>query len=371
MATDRGAASIQRVAALNLLLDDLYHGQRILARRGACRPTWCSATRNFRPEMQGLDLPYGTYVHICGTDIVRDADGRFLVLEDNARTPSGVSLRGREPPHDAARLPRPDATGCALRAIDSYGLQLIAALREVAPAAAVDPVRSCCCRPAVYNSAYLRARVPGPRDGRAAGRGARPRGRRTTGSTCAPSAASARVDVIYRRINDDFLDPEAFRPDSMLGVPGLMRAYRAGNVALANAVGTGVADDKAVYAYMPRIIRYYLGRGADPAECRDPYLPRGRRVSPTRSTISTELVVKPVGESGGYGITIGPARQPRPSWRNAARGCSPTRPTTSASPASSLSVAPTLVDGAVRAAARRSAALRGHRARRPGCCPAA
>ena len=132
----------------------------------------------------------------------------------------------------------------------------------------------------------------------------------------------APVDVIYRRINDDFLDPEAFRPDSMLGVPGLMRAYQAGNVALANAVGTGVADDKAVYAYMPRIIRYYLGEDADPAECRDPYLPRAGRRCATRSTISTELVVKPVGEAGGYGITIGPrasraelARMPRQAAR--------------------------------------------------------
>ena len=282
--------------------------------------------------MRGIDLPHGTYVNICGTDIVRDEHGAFLVLEDNARDAIRRQLRRREPAHDAARLsgsarrdrPAPDRR---LRA------KLIAALREVAPAGVDDP-RVVLLSPGTYNSAYFEhvflAREMGVplvegsdlvvEDDRVY--------MRTTGGL-------ARVDVIYRRIDDDYLDPEAFLPDSMLGVPGLMRAYRAGNVALANAVGTGVADDKAVYAYMPRIIRYYLGAGPDPAQRRDPHLPRaGRRLRYTLDHLD-----RAGGQAGRRGRRLRhhgrPARRAGRSSRMPRRSWWPTRPTTSASPASS------------------------------------
>ena len=257
---------------------------------------------NYRPLMRGVDLPHKTYVNICGTDLVRDERGTFLVLEDNARTPSGVSYVV-ENRHMMLRAFPDLLDDIGLRPIDNYGAKLIAALQEVAPARASDP-RVVLLSPGTYNSAYFEhvflARemgvplVEGPdlavEDDRVF--------MRTTGGP-------APVDVIYRRINDDYLDPEAFIAESMLGVPGLMRAYRAGNLALANAVGTGVADDKAVYAYMPRIIKYYLAE--------DPILPNVethicREPKALRYTLDhlDALVVKPVGEAGGYGITVGP-----------------------------------------------------------------
>ena len=292
---------VQRITALNLLLDDIYHEQRVL-RDGVIPPELILGNRNYRPLMRGVDLPHKTYVNICGTDLVRDERGTFLVLEDNARTPSGVSYVV-ENRHMMLRAFPDLLDDIGLRPIDNYGAKLIAALQEVAPARASDP-RVVLLSPGTYNSAYFEhvflARemgvplVEGPdlavEDDRVF--------MRTTGGP-------APVDVIYRRINDDYLDPEAFIAESMLGVPGLMRAYRAGNLALANAVGTGVADDKAVYAYMPRIIKYYLAE--------DPILPNVethicREPKALRYTLDhlDALVVKPVGEAGGYGITVGP-----------------------------------------------------------------
>src|SRR6516164_8273575 len=220
------------------------------------------SAEEWRHIERGIVLPHKTYVNICGTDIVRDERGTFLVLEDNARTPSGVSYVV-ETRHIMLRAFPDLLDDVSLREIDHYGARLIAALQEVAPAGVGDP-QVVLLSPGTYNSAYFEhvflAREMGVPlvegsdllvdDGRVF--------MRTT-------SGLSRVDVIYRRINDDYLDPEAFVPESMLGVPGLMRAYRAGNLALANAVGTGVADDKAVYAYMPRIIRYYLDQ--------DPILP--------------------------------------------------------------------------------------------------
>ena len=306
--------------------------------------------------MRGIDLPHKAYVNICGTDIVRDEKGTFLVLEDNARTPSGVSYVV-ENRHMMLRAFPDLLDDISLRPIDNYGARLIAALQEMAPAGIADP-QVVLLSPGTYNSAYFEhvflARemgvplVEGPdlvvEDERV--------WMRTTGGL-------ARVDVIYRRINDDYLDPEAFIPDSMLGVPGLMRAYRAGTVALANAIGTGVADDKAVYAYMPRIIRYYLGE--------DPILPMSRPISAasrkpcaTRSTILAELVVKPVGEAGGYGITVGPkASRAELDECRAKLVADPANYISQ--PCINLSVAPTLVDGAHRAAPCRSAAVCGDR----------
>ena len=332
---------IQRITAINLLLDDVYHDQHLL-RDGVVPAELILGNRNYRPLMRGIDLPHKTYVNICGTDIVRDERGTFLVLEDNARTPSGVSYVV-ENRHMMLRAFPDLLDDIGLRPIDNYGAKLIAALQEVAPAGVADP-QVVLLSPGTYNSAYFEhvflARemgvplVEGPDlvvdDDRVF--------MRTTGGL-------SRVDVIYRRINDDYLDPEAFVPESMLGVPGLMRAYRAGNVALANAVGTGVADDKAVYAYMPRIIRYYLGE--------DPILPNVethicREPKALRYTLDrlAELVVKPVGEAGGYGITVGP--------RASLQELDECRAKLDADPANyisqpcvNLSVAPTLIDGQI------------------------
>jgi uncharacterized circularly permuted ATP-grasp superfamily protein len=330
---------IQRITALNLLLDDIYHDQRVL-RDGVVPPELILGNRNYRPLMRGIDLPYKAYVNICGTDIVRNERGTFLVLEDNARTPSGVSYVV-ENRHMMLRAFPDLLDDIGLRPIDNYGAKLIAALQEVAPAGVADP-QVVLLSPGTYNSAYFEhvflARemgvplVEGPdllvEDDRVF--------MRTTGGLSG-------VDVIYRRINDDFLDPEAFIPESMLGVPGLMRAYRAGNVALANAVGTGVADDKAVYAYMPRIIRYYLDE--------DPILPNVethicREPKALRYTLDhlAELVVKPVGEAGGYGITVGPGASLRELDECRAKLVADPANYIS-QPCVNLSVAPTLVDG--------------------------
>ena len=242
---------IQRVAALNLFLHDVYHDQHVL-KDGIVPRALVLGNANYRPEMVGFDVPCGTYVHICGTDIVRDDAGRFMVLEDNGRTPSGVSyvVENRRIMQRAF----PDIVDVFIRPVEDYGLRLGHAMAEIAPAG-VDSPQVVLLSAGVYNSAYFEhvflARemgVPLVEGGDLVIENDRVYMKTTAGL--------APVHVIYRRINDDFIDPEVFRPDSLLGVPGLMRAYRKGNVSLANAVGTGVCDDKAVYAYLPRLIRY-------------------------------------------------------------------------------------------------------------------
>jgi len=332
---------VQRITAINLLLDDIYHDQHVLA-DGVVPRDLILGNPNYRPEMCGLDVPHKAYVNICGTDIVRDEKGAFFVLEDNARTPSGVSYVV-ENRHMMLRAFPDLLDDIGLRGIDNYGARLVAALQEMAPPGIGDP-QIVLLSPGTYNSAYFEhvflARemgvplVEGPdlvvEDERVS--------MRTTGGL-------ARVDVIYRRINDDFLDPEAFNRDSMLGVRGLMRAYRAGNVALANAIGTGVADDKAVYAYMPRLIRYYLGEDAIlqnvPTNiCREP--------EALRYTLDhlAELVVKPVGEAGGYGITVGPTAT-RAELADCRKKLLADPANYISQPCVNLSVAPTLVDGGI------------------------
>ena len=298
---------------------------------------------NYRPEMEGFPVRFGTYVHICGTDIVRDQHGAFLVLEDNARTPSGVSyvVENRH------LMPRafPDLmAGIRLRPVDDYGRRLREAMAEIAPEGVADP-QVVLLSPGIYNSAYFEhvflAREMGVplvegadlvvEDDRV--------WMRTTGGL-------RPVHTIYRRIGDDFLDPTVFRPDSMLGVPGLIGAWRRGNVTLANAVGTGVADDKAVYAYMPRIIRYYLGEDAILPNVETHICREAEGLAYTLAHLD-ELVVKPVGESGGYGITIGP-RASRAELE-AARAALLADPANWISqPMIALSVAPTLTDAGIR-----------------------
>lgn len=293
---------VQRVAAINHLLHDIYHDQKIL-KDGVIPKDLILGNENFRPEMCGLEVPLGTYVHIDGTDLVRGDDGRLLVLEDNGRTPSGVSyvvenrhLMQRSFPDLMANI--------GIRPVSDYGEKLHSALIDVAPEGVPEP-QVVLLSPGTYNSAYFEhiflAREMGVPlvEGRDLVVESDDRVYMRTIGGLEP------VHVIYRRINDDFLDPEAFNPSSMLGVPGLMRAYRKGNVALANAIGTGVADDKAVYAYMPRVIKYYLDQDPvlDNVEthiCREP-----EGLAYTLDNLD-KLVVKPVGESGGYGITVGP-----------------------------------------------------------------
>ena len=295
--------------------------------------------------MRGLAVPHKAYVNICGTDIVRGDDGVFRVLEDNARTPSGVSyvIENR----NLMQRAFPDLfDGIGLRGVDGYGLKLVAALREIAPARNGEP-QIVLLSPGTYNSAYFEhvflARDMGVP--LVEGRDLVVEDERVYMRTI---DGLARVDVIYRRINDDFLDPEAFHPDSMLGVPGLMRAYFAGNVALANAVGTGVADDKAVYAYMPRIIRYYLERGRRSCRMSRRISAASRRRCAIRSTIST-------GSSSSRSAR--PAATASRSGHSASRAeLAECRAKLLADPANyisqpciNLSVAPTLCDGRIAA----------------------
>ena len=245
---------VQRVTAINLFLHDVYHRQNILS-DGVVPRELVLGNTNFRPEMMDIDVPFGTYAHVCGIDIVRDHRGEFWVLEDNARTPSGVSyvIENRH----LMRRAFPDLMAdTAVRSVSDYGMHLAEAMTQIAPASVDDP-QIALLSPGVYNSAYFEhvflAREMGVP--LVEGRDLVVEDDRVFMKT---TAGPAPVHAIYRRIDDDFLDPHAFRPDSLLGVPGLMAAYRKGNLALANAVGTGVADDKAVYAYLPRIIKYYL-----------------------------------------------------------------------------------------------------------------
>ena len=291
----------QRVQALNLFLYDLYHDQKVLRDR-VLPAELVLGHPQFVDAMMGLRVPHRTYVHVLGIDLVRDAEGTFRVLEDNCRCPSGVSYVVEN--RHMMRRAFPDLmSGLRVRNVDDYGRRLHNALCDVAPAG-VDEPQVVLLSPGTYNSAYFEhvflAREMGVP--LVEGRDLVVDDDRVFMKTI---NGPAPVHAIYRRIGDEFLDPLAFRPDSLLGVPGLMGAYAKGNVTLANALGTGVSDDKAVYAYMPRIIRYYLDQ--------DPVIPNVpthicREKEGLQITLDNlaDLVVKPVGEAGGYGITIGP-----------------------------------------------------------------
>ena len=291
----------QRVIALNLFLKDIYGEARILSDRAIPRELIYTC-KHYRRELRGLKPPRDVWVSICGTDLIRTPDGTWTVLEDNLRVPSGVSymLTSRSVMKQVLPSLFQDY---AVRPIDHYAQNLLSTLRALAPAHRPDP-NIVVLTPGVYNSAYFEhtflARQMGVQlvEGRDLLVHDNVVYMRTT-------AGLERVDVIYRRVDDDFIDPLSFRPDSSLGVPGLLNAYRAGNVALSNSLGTGVADDKAVYAYVPQIIRYYLGEDAilpnvETYLCGDP--PQLDYVLQNLD----KLVVKAVGEAGGYGMLIGP-----------------------------------------------------------------
>ncbi|WP_207478983.1 circularly permuted type 2 ATP-grasp protein [Arenibaculum pallidiluteum] len=295
------AGVVQRVTALNLFLHDVYHDQKIL-KDGVVPPELVLGNANYRPQMQGLDVPLDTYVHICGIDLVRDGDGTFRVLEDNARVPSGVSyvIENR---HMMQRAFSDLLADIPIRPVDGYGQKLLEAMYEIAPAAPGEP-QVVLLSPGAYNSAYFEhiflAREMGVP--LVEGHDLVVQDDRVWMKTI---NGLSRVDAIYRRVGDDFLDPRAFNPDSLLGVPGILEVYRKGRVALANAIGTGVADDKAVYAYVPRMIKYYLGEDAIIPNVETHICREGEGLRYTLDNLD-KLVVKPVGEAGGYGITIGP-----------------------------------------------------------------
>lgn len=333
---------VQRVAAINAFLADIYHDRKIL-NDGVVPEDLVLSNANYREEMRGLKVPHDAYTNICGTDLVRGADGAFYVLEDNARTPSGVSYVV-ENRHLTQRAFPDLMRGIGVRPVSNYGQRLVESLAELAPESVSDPV-VVLLSPGVYNSAYFEhiflAREMGVPlvEGRDLIVDADDKVFMRTVSGLAP------VHVVYRRIDDAFLDPKTFRPDSLLGVPGLMRAYAKGHVALANAVGTGVADDKAIYAYMPRIIDYYLGEepllpNVETHICREP-----EGLQYTLDNLD-KLVTKPVGESGGYGVVIGPRASKRELAELKKR--LKAKPQNYISqPMVSLSVSPTLVRGGI------------------------
>ncbi len=307
------AGLTQRLKALNLFLDDVYGRSRVkdlygkprIVHDGVIPDDVIRGCPQYREEMQGFSAPHGTWVSICGTDLVRTNDG-FSVLEDNLRVPSGVSymLANRKAAKSSLRrLYRRSR----VRDVEHYGRVLLQTLRDLAPGGNPEP-SIVLLTPGVYNSAFYEHMFLAHELGAelVEGRDLLVNGgvvymRTTTGVR--------RVDVVYRRVDDDFVDPLVFRPDSLLGVPGLIDAYKRGNVALVNAPGTGVADDKSVYAYVPDMVRYYLGE--DPIlENVETYL--CRRPEDLEYTLDNlqDLVVKRVGESGGYGMLIGPHSSP-------------------------------------------------------------
>ncbi len=329
----------QRIRALNMFIDDLYHDQRII-KDGAVPDHIVSTSKGLRAPCIGLNPPRGIWCHITGTDLVRHSDGEIYVLEDNLRCPSGVSyvLENR-------RLMKslfPEVFEASrIRPVSNYPIRLRDMLEYLAPEGVTTP-RVVVLTPGVFNSAYFEHSFLAQQMGVELVEG---------GDLVVSDGyvwmnttnGFERVDVIYRRIDDDFLDPETFRADSMLGVPGLMKVYQAGNVALANAPGSGVADDKVVYAYVPRIIKYYLGEDiilpnvptyicAEPADFKYvlEHLP--------------ELVVKAANESGGYGMLIGP-HSTAAQREEFARRITANPRNYIAQPTLSLSRVPTLVDG--------------------------
>jgi uncharacterized circularly permuted ATP-grasp superfamily protein len=291
----------QRITALNLFLHDIYHEQRIL-KDGVIPEFYVLSARHFRREFVGFNVPKDIYIHICGTDLIRDKDGNYLVLEDNGRCPSGVSyvLENRR----AMKRAFPGMfEGIGVRPVENYAQELLKSLHYIAPSGVAYP-RVVLLTPGVYNSAYFEhtylARQMGIEI--VEGRDLFVKDSRVFMRT---TKGPQPVHVIYRRIDDDFIDPTVFRKDSMLGVPGLINAYRAGNVSLANSIGTGLADDKVMYYFVPRMIKYYLDQ--EPILPNVPtYLASEEQDKKYILEHLPELVVKAANESGGYGMLMGP-----------------------------------------------------------------
>ena len=295
------AGLVQRITALNMFLHDLYHEQRII-REGIIPRSYINGAKHFRPEFMNFNVPRNIYIHVCGSDLVRDGTGQYHVLEDNGRCPSGVSylLENRQ---TLKRVFPALFETYGVRPVEDYPQELLRLLQYIAPHAKPNPTVAL-LTPGIYNSAYFEHSFL-----------ARQMGIEIVEGTdlvvkndvvyMRTTKGLKQVDVIYRRIDDDFLDPKVFRKDSMLGVPGIVRAYRAGNVSLANSIGTGAADDKVIYYFVPKMIKFYLGQ--------DPILPNVPTYLASEEKDMTyimenlpKLVVKAANESGGYGMLIGP-----------------------------------------------------------------
>jgi len=290
----------QRVQALNRFLHDIYHAQEIL-KAGKIPAEQVQHNAQFRREMVGVDVPGGVYAHIAGVDLVKHADGEYYVLEDNLRTPSGVSYMLENRKMMMRLFPELFAQQ-SIRPVDHYPDLLLETLRGVAHS--VENPTIVLLTPGHYNSAYFEHAFLAQQMGIELVEGADLFVLNNT-VFMRTTQGPQKVDVIYRRIDDDFLDPLAFRPDSMLGVPGLLSAYRAGRVTLANAIGTGVADDKSMYPYVPEMIRFYLGE--EPILKNVPtYLLRKDDDRAYVLDHLEELVVKETQGSGGYGMLVGP-----------------------------------------------------------------
>jgi uncharacterized circularly permuted ATP-grasp superfamily protein len=292
----------QRVQALNMFIDDLYHDQKII-KDGVFPAEILAQSVNFRPQCVGIKTPHNVWAHICGSDLVRDKDGTLYVLEDNLRVPSGVSYMLENRNVTKRVLPELFASGL-IQPVDDYTSQLYEMLSSMSPRQGEEPT-IVLLTPGIYNSAYYEHAYLAQQMGV----------QLVEGSDLVVGDDDCvymrmidglqRVDVIYRRVDDMFLDPEVFNPESTLGARGLMRAWRKGNVALANAPGAGVADDKVVYAFVPQIIKYYLDQ--------EPLIPNVPSYlcmfEEDRNYVLNnldKLVVKPANESGGYGMMIGP-----------------------------------------------------------------
>ncbi len=296
----------QRIYALNLFLYDLYHDQKIL-KDGVIPVELIYGARHFRREWIQVPVPHDIYVHVCGTDLIRDRDGVYYVLEDNLRCPSGVSYVLENRLMMQQVYPE-QFTGYDVRLVRDYCLALRDVLHHIAAHLSDEPT-AVLLSPGVYNSAYFEHAYLAKQMGIELVEG-RDLVVEDNAVMMRTTRGLKRVDVIYRRIDDDFIDPLVFRPDSMLGVTGLVNVYRSGNVAFANSLGTGVADDKAVYAFTPQVIRYYLSE--DPIlPIVETYLPLDERTLDHVLTNMERLVVKRVDEAGGYGMVMGPTASKR------------------------------------------------------------
>lgn len=296
----------QRIRALNLFIHDIYHDQEILADRIIPRQLIVRA-RHFRREVVGIDVPHNLYIHIVGSDLVRDASGRYLVLEDNLRSPSGVSyvLANRT----TMRRVLPDWFGeLGVRSVDHYCGQLVENLRALSPRPAPRGSGGptvVLLTPGIYNSAYFEHAFLAQQMGVELVEG-QDLFVQNDAVYMRTTRGAQRVHVLYRRVDDDYLDPRAFRAESTLGVPGLFAAYRAGKVTLANAIGTGVADDKSIYPYVPDMIRFYLTEEPILNNVPTWQLHRDDDLSYCLDHLA-DLVVKEVHGAGGYGMLVGPA----------------------------------------------------------------
>ena len=332
----------QRVRALNAFIDDVYHHRRAL-RDGVVPTDYVLKSREYRSRCAGVTPPHGVWAHVCGSDLVRDADGKLYVLEDNLRVPSGVSYMLENRAVMKRVFPELFAH-YVIHPVDDYPARLAACLRSISPREGRSP-RIAVLTPGIYNSAYFEHAylaqemaadlVEGP-------------DLVVGADDCVYMKTIdglVRVDVIYRRIDDLFLDPKAFKAESMLGVPGLMRAWQAGNVALANAPGCGVADDKVIYTYVPDMIRYFLGE--EPILANVPSYRCSEKDHRDYVLDNLQnLVVKPANESGGYGMLIGP-QSTRKQREDFTRSIRANPRNYMAQPMLKLSAAPTLTGNAM------------------------